>query len=612
MRWSVRATRQLIHFSPSVHRDQTRLEVGRLDGSVLLLHWPFAFTPRFINTMALGKRRTRSFLNTPEVERPKKRPFVIANDENSPFLTGSTAIIPTTPRIQHNVYNEARNALRKGSARLVGRESERDELETFISERLSKHKSGSIYISGPPGTGKSAMVTEVLDNTPRESSVKISFVNCMTVKDASRACGQLLADFDKLDVLQGSETSALQALFQLKGMTHLVVLDEIDHLLGVDSEFLYKMFQWSLLKASNLILIGIANALDFTDRFLPRLRSKGLKPELLPFMPYTVAQITSVLRAKLRSALPSVHSAAQDFVPFVHPAALQFAAKKVAAQTGDLRKAFSICIRAIDLVESETRAKVNTITPSPSPSPSKTPLAESRTHSPSNTPLMENINLSSPPNAPSRHGKASPPLKRSISDQLSRFTAETAPRATIAHMARVTASVFSNGTSSRLTSLNLQQKAALCALCVLEARHRSMRRSPIDGNGNPVTPSKKDTQSSASTMKMLYDAYSQLCKRDNALHALTSTEFRDVIGSLEALSLVISVEGRNGSLTPSRTPGGTPSRRGRGVGGFGKAATEEQRVASAVGVNEVRESLDGPGASVLKALIDGEGAEIAF
>jgi len=174
-------------------------------------------------------------------------------------------------------------------------------------------------------------------------------------------------------------------------------------------------------------------------------------------------------------------------------------------------------------------------------------------------------------------------------------------------MARVTASVFSNGSSSRLSSLNLQQKAALCALCALESKHRSQRRSPLDSNGNPVTPSKKDTQPSAPTVKTLFDAYSQLCKRENVLHPLSNTEFRDVIGSLEALSLVAVVEGRNGSLTPSKTPSGTPSRRGRRAGGFGKVGAEEKRVASCVGVKEVRDSLDGPGAGILKALIDGEG-----
>ena len=558
----------------------------------------------------LGKR-SRNTLNSPQNERAKKRtPFVIASDENiNPFVTKSepqtpkAPPTPSTPRASsQSVYNDARNILKQSNGKLIGRDAERAELRTFLSTR----KSGCLYVSGPPGTGKSALVTEVLNEPSKNSGVKISFVNCMSVKNAAGVCAKLLEDFGQLDVLQGGETSALQALFHSKHATHLVVLDEIDHLLGVDLELLYKIFHWSLQKTSNLILVGIANALDFTDRFLPRLRSKGLKPQLLPFMPYTVTQIASVITTKLKSTLPQITMQSAEFVPFIHPTAIQFASKKVAAQTGDLRKAFSICLRAIDLIELEARTKASTITPSPSPC--KRPLAESKAFSPSKTPLMENMNLSSPPRAiPANSKPPKPSIHKPISEPLSAMTVETAPRATIAHMARVTASVFSNGTSSRISSLNLQQKAALCALCVLESKHRSQRRSPLDSNGNPVTPSKKDTQPSAPTVKMLFDAYSQLCKRENVLHPLSNTEFRDVIGSLEALSLVAVVEGRNGSLTPSKTPSGTPSRRGRGAGGFGKVGAEEKRVASCVGVKEVRDSLDGPGAGILKALIDGEG-----
>ena len=559
----------------------------------------------------LGKRR-RNNLDNPEKENLKRRlPFVISNDENiNPFVS-SPASTPqkrarttNTPHtVGQNVYNEARHILRKSAGRLVGREVERDELEAFVSTRLSGRKSGAIYISGPPGTGKSATVTEVLENLCQQPATRTSFVNCVSLKDASGVYAKLLADFDALEVLQDSELSALQKLFHMKDRTHLVVLDEVDHLLAVDLDFLYNIFQWSLQKSSNLILIGIANALDFTDRFLPRLRSKGLKPQLLPFMPYTVTQITSILSTKLKSTLPIGSSSSADFVPFIHPMALQFAAKKVAAQTGDLRKAFSLCIRAIDLVESETRAKSQAITPSPSPSPPKKPLAENKSLSPIKSPL-ENL-LSSPSRTPRRHNIKSLP-SRDASDTISSFTVDSAPRATIAHMARVTATVFSNGTSTRLASLNLQQKAALCTLCVLEAKHRSNRRNPVDSNGNPTTPSKKDTQLSAPTMKMLYETYSQLCKRDNAIHAITNTEFRDVVGSLEAQSLVTFFDSRNGSLTPSRTSNGTPSRRGRGSGGFGRVFSEDKRVTSSVGFNEVRESLNGPGADVLRDLMNEE------
>ena len=467
---------------------------------------------------------------------------MISNDENiNPFAPSKNAQNAQKAQntVGSNAYDEARNALRS-AGRLVGREAERDELEAFLSSRLANHKPGAIYVSGPPGTGKSATVTEVLE----KYSTKKSFVNCVSLKDASGVYAKLLADFGV------EELSALHKLWGMKDRSHLVVLDEVDQ---ASVEFLYTIFQWSLQKSSNLVLVGIANALDFTDRFLPRLRCKGLKPQLLPFMPYTVAQIVSIVSTKLKSTL----APDTDFVPFIHPMALQFAAKKVAAQTGDLRKVFSLCLRAIDLVECEATRK--------------TPLAENKALSPA---------------------KALSPVKllvrRDSATQFhtSDFTVENAPRVTIAHMARVTASVFSNGTSSRLASLNLQQKAALCALCVLDAK----QRSHIDANGNSLTLKK----TSASTMKTLYETYSQLCHKDNAIHALSSIEFCDVVGSLEAQSLVVLVDGRNGSLTPTKTP----SRRGRG------AFSEEKRVASCVAFREVCDSLNGPGAGVLKGLME--------
>ena len=427
-----------------------------------------------------------------------------------------------------------------------------------------------MYVSGPPGTGKSALVQEVLQQLENSRQLKTSLVNCMSVKNAKDLSGKLSED---LDLKEDAGFEYLQSCFTRgKGEDrhkYLVILDEVDQLVDLDLELLYTLFEWSMQASSRLILIGIANALDLTDRFLPRLKNRNLKPELLPFMPYTARHIAEILTAKLQS----LSQDEQGSVPFLHPAAIQFCAKKVASQTGDLRKAFDICRRALDLVEQETVEK------------DARSLSEL---SPTKTPLMENINLSSPL-GPCSTTRDAPP----------KYTVHTAPKATIAHMAKVTAQAFSNGTTQRLNALNLQQKAVLCSLSALEKQKRSnqVERTIF------ATPSKQN--SSAPSIKQLFGAYNQLCKRENLLHPLTSVEFRDVVSGLETLSLITGADGKGSSFAVPITPSRTPSKSGKFA--FGTAAvSDERRVASVVSQKELSGALEGPGGEVLKEIMNGD------
>jgi cell division control protein 6 len=401
----------------------------------------------------------------------------------------------------------------------------------------------------------------------------------MSVKKPADLFTALLENFSDVTTIQeGQEKETLRKLFSQRKTSYIVTLDEVDHLLELDLELLYDIFEWSFQKSSSLVLVGIANALDLTDRFLPRLKARGLKPQLLPFLPYTAPQISSVITSKLRTLLPDT----ANHVPFIHPIAIMLLSKKVAAQSGDLRKAFDICRRAIDLIEGETREQhvkmVTEITPSPTPSPSKTPL-------------VENINLSSPVvQSPS---KLKAKGQGALAASLGQLTAENAPRATVAHIARITAAIFSNGTVQRLQNLNLQQKAVLCALAALEKKMRSSADRDV-----LATPSK--SRGTAPTIKQLFEAYTSLVKRENVLHPLTSTEFRDIVGSLETLSLISGVDGKAGSLVITA---GTPSRKGRG-GGFGGAVVDERKVASSVDTKELKAALVGPGSSILKGILE--------
>jgi cell division control protein 6 len=82
------------------------------------------------------------------------------------------------------------------------------------------------------------------------------------------------------------------------------VLDEIDQLDSRKQSVLYTIFEWPSAPDSKLVLIGIANALDLTDRILPRLQARlDLRPRLLHFAPYTKLEIVNILTERLKQVL---------------------------------------------------------------------------------------------------------------------------------------------------------------------------------------------------------------------------------------------------------------------------------------------------------------------
>lgn len=495
-----------------------------------------------------------------------------------------TPTTPLSPSTVPTIYHAARQLFARGSepGRLVGRESEREQMADFLTRcASSRAANGCLYISGPPGTGKSAMAAEMTEQYRQSKRVKSAFINCMSIKSSKDLYSQLLGaihEGDGDEVSEADAVSALQSTFRSNvesSITYLVTLDEIDHILTLGLESLYRLFEWSLQKGSCLVLIGIANALDLTDRFLPRLKSKNLKPDLLSFIPYTASQIKIIITSRLKSLDPNAQA---GHVPFIHPAAIELCSRKVSSQTGDLRKAFEICRRALDLVEAETkekhenaaREKLLQLTPS------------------KKRPLGDHVN-----GTKTAAKEPTSTVAEVMAASLKALTCETAPRASIAHLNKVTAAAFGNGTSQRLKALNLQQKAALCALVAYENR----TRAALQSQNVLGTPTKSQTL--APTIKMLFEVYCRLCTRDSVLHPLSSSEFREVAGSLETLGLVGAVNGKNGSFAVQQTP----SRRGRKAA---QSSGDEKRIASCASEKELESVADGAGAGILRSILSGD------
>ena len=313
----------------------------------------------------------------------------------------------------------------------------------------------------------------------------------------------------------------------------MVVLDEIDHLLATStsSDSLSRLFATALLPSSNLVLVGIANALDLTQRHLNILADAQddedeilADPELLHFRPFQSDEMIAIVKARLSTLHASSENAATMPLPIVMPAALELAAKKVAAVTGDLRSFLSLIRKAVEIFEGEQRKRFATANVEESPTSKR---------------------------------KASPSSSRKAGqeDPLAQFDAVTAPKLTPAHILKATrlvsltsasASGPSGSSSSsqpgaslsaisstflieaKISDLNLHQRLVLTSFLV----------STLQKQARVLAWSSGSRPSEAMKPGELHSAYRSLLEKDDVLHAVGSNEFSDLVSGLHTRGLV--------------------------------------------------------------------------
>ncbi|CAB3369524.1 Hypothetical predicted protein [Cloeon dipterum] len=237
------------------------------------------------------------------------------------------------------------------------REHEIEALNKFLSHRVQEviGAPGAAYVSGPPGTGKTACVQLVLSQL--SDQFLNAFINCTFVKSELDLLKRIAEEFN-IDLAQGAknadqiEKSIHRHLKRKNAKRAVLVLDEVDQLEGGRGQkALYRLFEWPLKLGDAFTLIGIANALDLTQRQLPRLAARGAAngPLLLSFAPYTKQQLMEVLEHRLISV-----GASGAF----EASALELLAAKVASVSGDARRALDIGRRALEVGSRKRPASV--------------------------------------------------------------------------------------------------------------------------------------------------------------------------------------------------------------------------------------------------------------
>lgn len=256
---------------------------------------------------------------------------------------------------QLSLVKEALHVSASPSA-IVCRDNEQNRVLGFLKKCVEEEKGGSLYVCGCPGTGKSLSmekIKEALVGWAKEAGFQppdVLSVNCTSLTNTSEIFSKILGKGSTEKKLTGSNSPLknLQTSYFRKehfsGMK-LVIADELDYLITRDRAVLHDLFMLTTFPYSRCILIGIANAIDLADRFLPKLQSLNCKPLLITYQAYSKDQIIIILQQRLM-ALP--------YITF-QPQALELCAAKVAAVSGDMRKALWICRSAIEILEAEMR-----------------------------------------------------------------------------------------------------------------------------------------------------------------------------------------------------------------------------------------------------------------
>ncbi|XP_057805085.1 cell division control protein 6 homolog B-like isoform X1 [Salvia miltiorrhiza] len=257
------------------------------------------------------------------------------------------------PRAEETQLRAVNEALHVSTAptNVVCRENEQNRILDFCKKCVKEEKAGSLYVCGCPGTGKTLSMKKVqvmLVDWANKEGVQppdILSINCTSLANMSEIFSKILGQ-NHSGKNSSRSTSSLQQLHNLYSQQQpgmkmiLVIADELDYLITKDRAVLHDLFMLTTMPFSRCILLGVANAIDLADRFIPKLQSLNCKPMVITFCAYSKDQIINILQERLR-ALP--------YTVF-QPQALELCARKVAAASGDMRKALAVCRSAIEML----------------------------------------------------------------------------------------------------------------------------------------------------------------------------------------------------------------------------------------------------------------------
>ncbi|CAA0805789.1 Origin of replication complex subunit 1A [Striga hermonthica] len=232
------------------------------------------------------------------------------------------------------------------------RDKEMLEITSFIKGAICDEQclGRCLYIHGVPGTGKTMSVLAVMRHLMSEvdaGSIRpYCFVEINGLKLASPEniysviyeglTGHKIGWKKALNLLNERFSDENNHAKYTKPC--ILLIDELDLLVTRNQSVLYNILDWPTKPNSKLIVIGIANTMDLPEKLLPRISSR-MGIQRLCFGPYNYQQLQEIISSRLKG------------IDAFEKPAIEFASRKVAAVSGDARRALEICRRAAELAD---------------------------------------------------------------------------------------------------------------------------------------------------------------------------------------------------------------------------------------------------------------------
>ncbi|KAF0971798.1 hypothetical protein FDP41_010021 [Naegleria fowleri] len=263
---------------------------------------------------------------------------------------------PTSLSLEEDQHFDA------SSQPLPCREKELAQIKGNILNRIELSCPYSMYVSGEPGSGKTASVKQVVNELCNEKRNVISiFINAMKLSQPSKA---LEIIFDRV-IKQNNRTLKSKTKTSVKTKIEsyfknpktfekrpyvIVIVDEMDFFVmnttnnTKNIHLLYELVDITRDKNSKLCIIGISNTVSLLDKLHTKIKSRF--DDTLTFFPYENEQIRTIVESKILN----------NYGDYFDKSAIKMIGSVIARKAGDIRRAIDIIKRCIEVYQCSPQA----------------------------------------------------------------------------------------------------------------------------------------------------------------------------------------------------------------------------------------------------------------